>query len=215
MNAGTTGAPHRHDVAIVGYGPVGQALAALLGSLGHDVLVVERYREIYPLPRAVRLDGEVMLLLQHLGVVDDVAHEVVPGDRYVWFGADGEIVLDIPTTQPHPTGWAMSSMFHQPTLEAALCARAEREHTVTVERGWTVDGLDQVPNGDDDDVDLFARKTELRQSLADRLVDRLSRRLHLRPPNRYRCRRQRQSAKSCGMPGGRGANLDASPAPAG
>jgi 2-polyprenyl-6-methoxyphenol hydroxylase-like FAD-dependent oxidoreductase len=154
MNAGTAGAPHRHDVAIVGYGPVGQALAALLGSLGHDVVVIERYGEIYPLPRAVRLDGEVMLLLQHLGVIDEVAHELVAGDRYVWYGADGEVILDIPTTQPHPTGWAMSYMFHQPTLEAALCARAEREHTVTVERGWTVDGLEQIANGDDVDVDV-------------------------------------------------------------
>jgi 2-polyprenyl-6-methoxyphenol hydroxylase-like FAD-dependent oxidoreductase len=154
MNVGSGDAPIRHDVAIVGYGPVGQALAALLGSLGHDVVVIERYAEIYPLPRAVRLDGEVMLLLQHLGVVDDVAHEVVAGDRYVWYGADAEIVLDIPTTRPHPSGWPMSSMFHQPTLEAALCGRAERERTVTVERGWTVDGLHHVPNGDDDDVDV-------------------------------------------------------------
>ena len=34
------------DVAIVGYGPVGQALAALLGRAGHRVGVFERFREI-------------------------------------------------------------------------------------------------------------------------------------------------------------------------
>ena len=55
------------DVAIVGFGPVGQALAALLGRAGHSVLAVERFAEIYRLPRAVHLDHEIMRLLQGLG----------------------------------------------------------------------------------------------------------------------------------------------------
>jgi 2-polyprenyl-6-methoxyphenol hydroxylase-like FAD-dependent oxidoreductase len=138
----------RWDVAIAGYGPVGQTLAALLGRRGHRVLVVERFDEIYPLPRAVRLDGEVMRVLQQLDVVADVEHELAAGDRYVWYGADGDIILDIPTTQPHPSGWPASSMFHQPTLERALCARAERESTVTVRRGCRVDAVEQRASGD-------------------------------------------------------------------
>jgi 2-polyprenyl-6-methoxyphenol hydroxylase-like FAD-dependent oxidoreductase len=44
------------DVAIVGYGPVGQALAALLGRAGHRVAVFERFKDIYRLPRAIHLD---------------------------------------------------------------------------------------------------------------------------------------------------------------
>lgn len=136
------------DVAIAGYGPVGQTLAALLGRRGHRVLVVERFEEIYPLPRAVRLDGEVMRVLQQLDVVADVEHELAPGDRYVWYGADGDIILDIPTTQPHPSGWPASSMFHQPTLERALCARAEREPTVTVWRGRQVTTVTPQADGD-------------------------------------------------------------------
>src|SRR5271167_4656676 len=36
------------DVAIVGYGPVGQALAALLGRAGHRVGVFERFGEDLP-----------------------------------------------------------------------------------------------------------------------------------------------------------------------
>ena len=39
------------DVAIVGYGPVGAALAILLGQLGRRVVVLERYGTPYPLPR--------------------------------------------------------------------------------------------------------------------------------------------------------------------
>jgi 2-polyprenyl-6-methoxyphenol hydroxylase-like FAD-dependent oxidoreductase len=41
-----------YDVAIVGYGPVGQALAALLGQHGWRVGVFERWPTLYPLPRA-------------------------------------------------------------------------------------------------------------------------------------------------------------------
>jgi len=42
------------DVAIVGFGPVGQALAALLGRAGHSVLAVERFAE--RMAAALRVD---------------------------------------------------------------------------------------------------------------------------------------------------------------
>ena len=65
-------------MAIVGYGPVGQALAALLGAAGHRVACFERFQEIYRLPRAVHLDHEVMRLLARLGVAESVAGEMLP-----------------------------------------------------------------------------------------------------------------------------------------
>ena len=81
------------DVAIVGYGPVGQALAALLGRAGHRVVVFERFEEIYRMPRAVHLDHEIMRLLQSLGLAEVLAEEMVPVHDYQWFGADGEPLL--------------------------------------------------------------------------------------------------------------------------
>ena len=61
------------DVAIVGYGPVGAALAILLGQRGHRVVVLERYTEPYPLPRAVHYDHEVARILQSCGVAERCA----------------------------------------------------------------------------------------------------------------------------------------------
>ena len=58
------------DVAIVGYGPVGQALAALLGRAGHRVAAFERFSRDLRLPRAVHIDHEIMRLLQALGLAD-------------------------------------------------------------------------------------------------------------------------------------------------
>ena len=92
------------DVAIVGYGPVGQALAALLGRAGHRVAVFERFSEIYRLPRAVHLDHEIMRLLQSLGLSEVLADEMVPVDEYRWFGADGELLLRFEPRSPAPPG---------------------------------------------------------------------------------------------------------------
>jgi 2-polyprenyl-6-methoxyphenol hydroxylase-like FAD-dependent oxidoreductase len=124
------------DVAIVGYGPVGQVLAGLLGRQGHRVVVLERHREIYPLPRAVRCDGEVLRTLQRLGVADAIAHELLPVERYVWFGADGDPILTIQIPQ-HPSGYP-DCLFHQPTLETELRRRVAQMPEVTVMLGTTV-----------------------------------------------------------------------------
>jgi 2-polyprenyl-6-methoxyphenol hydroxylase-like FAD-dependent oxidoreductase len=75
------------DVAIVGYGPVGQALAAMLRRAGHNVAAFERFNEIYRLPRAVHIDHEIMRLLQAVGLGERLAEEMVPLREDRWFGA--------------------------------------------------------------------------------------------------------------------------------
>ncbi len=142
------------DVAIVGYGPVGQALAAMLGRAGHRVAVFERFGEIYRLPRAVHLDHEVMRLLQSLGLSEVLAEEMVPVDDYRWFGADGELLLRFEPRSPAPSGWEGDYMFFQPELERAIDGHACVPAGVTVERGWAAEALEQS----DDRVELTLRR---------------------------------------------------------
>ncbi len=142
------------DVAIVGYGPVGQTLAALLGRAGHRVAVFERFATIYRLPRAVHLDHEIMRLLQSLGLSEVLAEEMVPVDDYRWFGADGELLLRFEPRSPAPSGWDGDYMFVQPELERAIDDHACVPAGVTVERGWAADGLEQS----DERVELTLRR---------------------------------------------------------
>ncbi len=135
------------DVAIVGYGPVGQALAALLGRAGHRVAVFERYREIYRLPRAVHLDHEIMRLLQMLGLADSLAKEMVAVHDYQWFGADGELLLRFDVQTPARSGWESDYMFFQPELEAALDRLGCAQPRATVDRGWTAEALVALDGG--------------------------------------------------------------------
>ena len=65
-----------HDVLIVGAGPTGLALAILLGQRGLRVAVIERFHDIYPLPRAVHIDDEVYRILHELGVGDEVPEAI-------------------------------------------------------------------------------------------------------------------------------------------
>ncbi len=129
------------DVAIVGYGPVGQVLAALLGRQGHRVGVFERYREIYRLPRAVHLDHEIMRLLQSLDLARLLADEMVAVPDYQWFGADGEVLLRFDVRGLAPSGWESDYMFFQPELEHTIDRHACAHPRVSVERGWVAERL--------------------------------------------------------------------------
>ncbi len=142
------------DVAIVGYGPVGQALSALLGRAGHRVAVFERFEEIYALPRAVHLDHEIMRLLQSLGLADVLAEEMVPVHDYQWFGADGEIVLRFEMPGLARSGWEADYMFFQPELEHALDRLNRTLPTVSVDRGWVAEAIAHSEAG----VELTVRR---------------------------------------------------------
>ena len=50
----------QYDVAIIGLGPVGATAAILFAEAGLNVVVIERDIEVYKLPRAVNLDGEIV-----------------------------------------------------------------------------------------------------------------------------------------------------------
>jgi 3-(3-hydroxy-phenyl)propionate hydroxylase len=67
-DVGSSLLPREVEVLIVGYGPVGAALACLLGRYGVRTLVVERATEIFAAPRAIALDNEALRILQMVGL---------------------------------------------------------------------------------------------------------------------------------------------------
>ncbi len=133
------------DVAIVGYGPVGQAAAAWLSRAGHRVAAFERFEEIYRLPRAVHMDHEIMRLMQDLGLAERLVEGMVPLSDYLWFGADGEPVMTLNSPRPTESGWEPSYLFFQPELEEALCDAGRP--AVEVTRGWVVREVEDQGDG--------------------------------------------------------------------
>ena len=60
-------------VVIVGAGPTGITAATLLAQYGVDSLVLDRWANVYPQPRAVHLDDEIYRVVARLGIADEFA----------------------------------------------------------------------------------------------------------------------------------------------
>ena len=123
-----------HDVAVIGLGPAGATLANLLGQAGLSVLVLEREAAIYPLPRAIHFDGEVMRVFQSIGLrteVEAISRVGLQGMHFV--NAHGETLLVRGGTAAlGPHGCASNYYFHQPELEQVLRTGLARWPTVQV-----------------------------------------------------------------------------------
>lgn len=133
------------DVLIVGYGPVGAALAGLLGRYGVQTLVVDKATEIFPAPRAIALDNEALRILQQVGLGED-AFDRVPIPYVVMRSPHlGEFarINTSKTIDGHP---ALVTFF-QPDLERALRANVEQMPSVEVRTGVEFLGLSEERDG--------------------------------------------------------------------
>ena len=130
------------DVVVVGYGPVGAALAILLSQYGRTVTVLERWPEPYALPRAVHFDHEVGRILQNCGIGTELRRISEPADIYEWRNGEGRTLLRFGRSGDGPSGWPASSMFNQPEVERLLHRRAQ-EVGVDVHRGVEVVAITQ------------------------------------------------------------------------
>ncbi|MEO6025994.1 MAG: bifunctional 3-(3-hydroxy-phenyl)propionate/3-hydroxycinnamic acid hydroxylase [Candidatus Binatia bacterium] len=140
----------RFDVAIVGYGPVGQLLAILLGQRGWRVGVFEKQPAAYPLPRAVHFDHEIGRVLQAAGIADEVRGRTESSDVYEWRNATGATLLRFESKAAGLSGWPDANMFAQPEIERLLDQRARTIPSVVVRRGAEVVAINPgAPNGDD------------------------------------------------------------------
>ena len=130
------------DLAIIGFGPTGATMAGLAAIRGLRVVVVERDTEIFPLPRAVQCDHEVLRILQELGCADEVLAGSIRNDGLSFLAADRQVLLSATVPAMAPTGWPTSVFFHQPSFEEIL-RRTVLGLGVDVRLGHEVTGIEQ------------------------------------------------------------------------
>ena len=124
----------QYDVAIIGLGPVGATAAILFAEAGLNVVVIERDMEVYKLPRAVNLDGEIVRAFQSIGRADEVdalLQTVRPGDRGGFANSKREWMFGTNFKDFGSNGWQPNNMFDQPELESYLRKNAEEHPNVT------------------------------------------------------------------------------------
>jgi 2-polyprenyl-6-methoxyphenol hydroxylase-like FAD-dependent oxidoreductase len=152
------------DVVQVGYGPVGQALAALLGRAGHRVAVLERHAALYQQPRAYAFDHEIMRDFQSLGIADQLEAVVKPNTRLEMMGADGGLIATVPLLAG--SGWKSGYQMYQPDVEKILDGLVRSEPSVTVLMGHEVVSIEDRS----DHVELTAGSGTARRTFAARYV---------------------------------------------
>jgi 3-(3-hydroxy-phenyl)propionate hydroxylase len=121
------------DVLVVGYGPVGGAIAGLLGRYGVRTLVVDKSPGIFMAPRAIALDNEALRILQMVGIPPDAFAQVsIP---YVRLHSPRLGQFAQVNTAGSIDGYPKLVTFYQPELEQRLRANAQRHPCVSVRTG--------------------------------------------------------------------------------
>ena len=107
----------KYDVVIIGFGPTGGTIANLLALHGFSILIVEKEKSFYPLPRAVHFDDEIMRVFQTIGITDKFLKHTIINKGTKFVNSKNKVVLDWPRPRSvTENGWYPSYRFHQPDL---------------------------------------------------------------------------------------------------
>jgi 3-(3-hydroxy-phenyl)propionate hydroxylase len=135
-------------VVIVGAGPTGTTVATLLGNYGIPCLVLDRWPDVYPQPRAVHLDDETRRLLCQLGIERQFGAICRPARGLRLLDPNMRVLAEFhrdPTQSVH--GFPQANMFDQPELESLLRANLERHRCVVLRGNAEVTSITQADSG--------------------------------------------------------------------
>ena len=127
------------DVTIVGLGPAGGTLANLLAMHGFSILILDREKSFYPLPRAVHFDDEIMRVFQTIGITKDFLKHTIINKGTKFVNSKDKVILDWPRPKKiTDNGWYPSYRFHQPDLEKKLRKKLKNYKKVSIEQNSEV-----------------------------------------------------------------------------
>lgn len=136
-----------YDLAIIGYGPAGEAAANLFGKKGFKILVIEPKKEIWDIPRAVHLDGQVQRVLHAMGLTNEMSEITDPITGVNFINAKGKDILLLNfEDRPELNGFNDDVMFDQPKFEKILRDHAEELPNIDFELGSHLTKLESLDN---------------------------------------------------------------------
>ncbi len=153
-----------YDLVIVGMGPVGATAALLFAEAGLRTAVIERDHEVYRLPRAVNLDGEIVRAYQRIGrgeAVDALMQSVRPGERAGFANSKREWLFGTPFVEFGANGWQPMNMFDQPELENYMRSEAMAHPLVTTYLGYVASS----PRDNGTHVEVSAESSDTRETI--------------------------------------------------
>ena len=157
----------QYDVIIVGLGPTGGTLANLLALNGFSILILEREKNLYALPRAVHFDDEIMRVFQTIGITKKFLKNTIINKGTKFVNSDGKVLLDWPRPKSiTENGWYPSYRFHQPDLERNLRARLKKFKKVKLMQNAEVKKIKNNKNK----VDLFFKIKNKVQKVSSKYV---------------------------------------------
>src|SRR5918993_2815971 len=108
-------------VAVIGAGPTGMTAATLLAQHGVGTLVLDRWADVYPQPRAVHLDDEIYRIVARLGIADEFAAISRPAHGLRLLDNTMRVLAKFRRDTAHGVnGFPQANMFDQPEFEALL-----------------------------------------------------------------------------------------------
>ena len=129
----------KYDVVIVGFGPTGGTLANLLALNGFSILVLEKEKSFYPLPRAVHFDDEVMRVFETIGITNTFLKHTIINKGTKFVDKKNRVILDWPRPREiTENGWYPSYRFNQPDLERELRKKLKSYKKVEIKQSSNV-----------------------------------------------------------------------------